>query len=172
MTSEFEHGTRFWESQESQWNGECDASRFDEFWGGTKCGVMREVWQGSKLAKICQQCHMSVMGCNTLEERMAWRWWLGRWVMEHQERLILVTVYGAKDLSQLEGNHPRIMPWMWISRWWGRNILTGPPERGTSPSWRSSNTNSQKEWMPEQVMGPNDAPKAYWVGLSCALKPL
>ena len=28
-------------------------------------GVMREVWQGSELAKICQQCHMSVMGCNT-----------------------------------------------------------------------------------------------------------
>ena len=27
-------------------------------------GVMREVWQGLEVAKICQQFHMSVMGCN------------------------------------------------------------------------------------------------------------
>ena len=27
-------------------------------------GVMREVWQGLELAKIYQQCHMSVIGCN------------------------------------------------------------------------------------------------------------
>ena len=29
-------------------------------------GVMREVWQGSELAEICQQCHMSVMGHNSI----------------------------------------------------------------------------------------------------------
>jgi len=38
MTSKFECGTRFWESQESQRSDDCDALRFDEFQGGTRHG--------------------------------------------------------------------------------------------------------------------------------------
>ena len=37
MTSEFECGTRFWDSWESQQSGEFDASGFDGFQGATKC---------------------------------------------------------------------------------------------------------------------------------------
>ena len=38
MTSEFECGTRFQESQELQRSLDCDALGFDEFQGGTRCG--------------------------------------------------------------------------------------------------------------------------------------
>jgi len=38
MTSEFEHGTRFWESQELWRSDDCDASGLDGFQGGTKHG--------------------------------------------------------------------------------------------------------------------------------------
>ena len=64
MTSEFKHGTRFQESKESQRSNDCDALGFDKFQGGTKHGSDEGGVTGSELAKICQQCHMSVMGCN------------------------------------------------------------------------------------------------------------
>ena len=38
MTSEFKHKIRFWESWESWISDECNASGFDEFQGGTRCG--------------------------------------------------------------------------------------------------------------------------------------
>ena len=38
MTSEFKHGTRFWESWESWRSGECDALGSDKFQSGTRCG--------------------------------------------------------------------------------------------------------------------------------------
>ena len=51
----FEHGTKFWESQESVWSCDSGASRVDEFWGGTGAGGVTRCVTGSELANICQQ---------------------------------------------------------------------------------------------------------------------
>src|SRR5882724_11705301 len=59
---EFECGTEFRESRESVRSFDSSASRADEFQGGTSArGVT-----GSGLVEICQQSHMSVMGCNSI----------------------------------------------------------------------------------------------------------
>jgi len=55
-----------------------------------------------------------------------------------RERLILVAVYGAKDLGRLEGKiAPRSHVLDVYKRVTGRNILTGTSGKGnTPPSWR------------------------------------
>src|SRR5882724_11993000 len=65
---EFECGTKFRESRESVQSCDSGASRADEFRGGTSArGVTGDV-TGSELAEVCQQIHVSVMGCNTINE--------------------------------------------------------------------------------------------------------
>src|SRR5882724_4878280 len=63
---EFEHGTKFWESRESVRSCDSGASRADEFQGGTSArGVTGDV-TGLRLAEVCQQSHVSVMGRNSI----------------------------------------------------------------------------------------------------------
>ena len=38
----------------------------DEFQGGTSAGGVTGNVTGSELAEVCQQSHMSVMGCNSV----------------------------------------------------------------------------------------------------------
>ena len=42
------------------------ASRADEFQGGTSAGGVAGVVTGPELTEICQQIHVSVMGCNSI----------------------------------------------------------------------------------------------------------
>ena len=49
-------------------------------------GVMREVWQGSELAEISQQCHVSVTGCNN--------WWKSSERCPHQSCIKLKPEHG------------------------------------------------------------------------------
>jgi len=96
-----------------------------------------------------------------LEERMAedGDWADGLWNIK--ERLILLIVYGAKDLSRLEGkNAPRnhvLDVYKMVMRkeypdwdlWKGEHL----------PILEEVAIPMPGRWMSEQVMGPNDTPR-------------
>src|SRR5882724_5529135 len=62
---EFERGTKFRESWESVRSCDSNASRADEFQGGTNARGVTASVTGSELAEFCQQSHVGVTGCNT-----------------------------------------------------------------------------------------------------------
>jgi len=66
VITKFECGIEFWGSWKLVQSCDCGASRADEFQGGTNAGGVTGDVTGLELAKVCQQSHMSVMGCNML----------------------------------------------------------------------------------------------------------
>ena len=65
---EFECGTKFQESRELVRSCDSGASRAEEFRGGTSARGVTGSVTGSELAKVCQQSHVSVTGCNIYSE--------------------------------------------------------------------------------------------------------